>query len=590
MGDHLGVAIAAPPQAAPRRRLAVGRTASDERLAARVRAGDESAFEVIYDRYHRELLAFCRHMVGSREEAEDVLQHVMVAAHRQLVSGTQTVALRPWLYAVARNRSISVLRARREAASLEAVAEPTAEGLAVAARVEQREDLQAMLADLARLPDDQRAALLLAELGALSHDEIGEALGVRRDKVKALVFQAREALSGWRAARDADCAHIREELAVARGGVLRRAPLRRHLEVCQSCRAFSTEVKRQRAAMAMLLPVLPTVALKANVLGAASGSAAVGTGLGTVAAGGGAAATSAGGVAGGLTAKALTVVVIAGAAGGGYAVVDTVTGGGVDRAPILRQVGGHETAAAAAAAKPLRGVVILPERAVTAATRSSAARKGTPVVLVGGDQLSATWSPVPLVPPSAVLTVAPTAPVTPAGEAVSTTADGRPVPTGPGNNNGNGRQDPPANGVNGTAPGQTKADSSASGGQSTNDSGQGSGSANGNAGGNGSGQDSGSATSNSGGNGNGNGNGPSAKSNAGGSSSTKGNAGGNSENAGTPPANSNAGGNSDSAGTPPANSNAGGNSDTAGTPPANSKAGGAGKPVKAGTVTVVTGD
>src|SRR4051812_22894381 len=358
IGHHLGVAIAAPPQAAPRRRFTVGRAAPDERLAARVRAGDESAFEVIYDRYHRELLAFCRHMVGTREEAEDVLQHVMVAAHRQLFSGPETVALRPWLYAVARNRCLSVLRARRESTSLDAVAEPTAEGLAVAARVEQREDLQAMLGDLARLPDEQRAALLLSELGALSHDEIAEALGVRQAKVKALVFQAREALSGWRAARDADCAHIREELSVARGGVLRRGPLRKHLEVCEGCRAFNAEVKRQRAAMAMLLPVLPTVALKANVLGAvaAGGSAAMTTGFGTVAAGSGvAAATSAGGVAAGLTAKALTVAALVAAAGGGYAVVDTVTGGGADHAPLLRQAGGPNASAAASAAAQSAG-------------------------------------------------------------------------------------------------------------------------------------------------------------------------------------------------------------------------------------------
>src|SRR4051794_4902016 len=241
LGNHLGVAVAAPPQAAPRRRLLGVRTAPDDRLAARVRAGDESAFEVLYDRYHRELLAFCRHMVGSREEAEDVMQHVMVAAHRQLAPGAG-LALRPWLYAVARNRCISVLRSRREAAALDDVPEPTAEGLAVAATVEQREDLRAMLSDVARLPDDQRAALLLAELGALSHDEIAEALEVRRDKVKALVFQAREALAGWRTAREASCVDIRAEIANASGGALRRGPLRKHLEVCTDCAAFSGEV------------------------------------------------------------------------------------------------------------------------------------------------------------------------------------------------------------------------------------------------------------------------------------------------------------------------------------------------------------
>ena len=70
----------------------------------------------------------------------------------------------------------SVLRARRDAVALDDVREPSCDGLAVAAEVERRQDLKAMLADLRDLPDDQRAALLLSELGGLSHDDIGEVL------------------------------------------------------------------------------------------------------------------------------------------------------------------------------------------------------------------------------------------------------------------------------------------------------------------------------------------------------------------------------------------------------------------------------
>src|SRR4051812_2371919 len=162
MGHHVGVeAAAAHTSAAPRPRI-ISRATPDDRLVARVRAGDETAFEALYDRYHQELLGFCRHMLSSREEGEDVLQHVMVATHRHLQVSEGPIALRPWLYAVARNRCISVLRSRRETSAIEAIPEPSAEGLAVAAEVEQRADLRAMLSDIARLPDDQRASLLLA--------------------------------------------------------------------------------------------------------------------------------------------------------------------------------------------------------------------------------------------------------------------------------------------------------------------------------------------------------------------------------------------------------------------------------------------
>ena len=68
-----------------RPRLAVGGAESE--LLARVRSGDDSAFEALYDAYHRRLLAFCQHMLGSREEAEDVLQHTFLAAYRSLRVG-----------------------------------------------------------------------------------------------------------------------------------------------------------------------------------------------------------------------------------------------------------------------------------------------------------------------------------------------------------------------------------------------------------------------------------------------------------------------------------------------------------------------
>jgi len=261
------------------------------------------------------LLAFCRHMLGSHEEAEDALQRVFVSAHRHLSDRDADVNLKPWLYAIARNRCLSVLRARRETIALDDVVEPSCNGLALADEVELGEDLKEMLGDLARLPENQRAALVLAELGDLSQQEIAATLGVRRDKVKALIFQAREALAGWRQAHAASCHHICEQLATLNGSALRRAPIRRHLAVCPTCAAFEGEVKRQRVALSLLLPVIPGVALKESVLAAALSAShgAAAAGVGTVAAG-----TAAGAGTSGLTAKTLVVAALAtGAAGGG---------------------------------------------------------------------------------------------------------------------------------------------------------------------------------------------------------------------------------------------------------------------------------
>ena len=255
------------------------RIASDERLVELVRSGSERAFEAIYARHHRGVLSFCRHMLGSADEAEDVLQHTFLAAYQDLIRSTKPVQLRPWLYTIARNRCLTVLRARRELA-LGPVAEPATDHLA--SEVEHRLDLRAVLGDVAQLPDDQRAALLLTELGDLSHEEIGEVLGCRRDKVKALVFQARSSLIASRTARETSCADVREQLANLRGGALRRSTLRRHMRDCQGCREFGDQVTRQRRELALIMPVAPTLGLKAAVLGA-TGVAAGGSSASVVA-------------------------------------------------------------------------------------------------------------------------------------------------------------------------------------------------------------------------------------------------------------------------------------------------------------------
>ena len=259
------------------------RRASDEQLARAAGRGDAAAFERLYERHHRQLLSFARHMVGGVHDAEDVVQHTFVAADRAFRAGKVPRAVRAWLYTVARNRCVSLLRARRRTASLPHAGVPSTENLAE--EVEQRADLRDMLADLRTLPDDQRAALLLSELGELDHADVAKVIGVRTDKVKALVFQARRHLMAAADARATPCHAIREELAVATGPGLRRRHLRNHLKLCDGCRDFSARVRAQRASVAAILPVVPTVALRESVLGALGGSggaAAAGAGCGRV--------------------------------------------------------------------------------------------------------------------------------------------------------------------------------------------------------------------------------------------------------------------------------------------------------------------
>lgn len=293
--------------------------AGDDRLVALIRGGSQVAFEVVYDRYHRRLLSFCRHLLGNPEDAADAVQHTFISAHHDLVSSQKSIQLRAWLFTIARNRSLSVLRARREHADVHAI-QPATDGLA--AEVERREELRELLGDLAHLPEDQRAALVLAEIGALRHDEIAQVIDCQPTKVKALVFQARSSLSASREARDIPCRAIREQLANLRGGALRHGSLRRHVRECAGCRDFRDEVRRQRQAFALILPVAPMVGLKEAVLSGAG----VSTGGAAAAAGGGASAVIGALGAQSLAVKALvTAAVIGGGAAGGVAITNSQT-------------------------------------------------------------------------------------------------------------------------------------------------------------------------------------------------------------------------------------------------------------------------
>ena len=320
-----------------RRLLRVG----DDRLVASVRAGDDAAFEIIYDRYYRGLLAFCGQMLGSRHEAEDALQHSFASAYRALRGGAGDIDLRPWLYTIARNRCVSVLRARRAQVSVEGIAAEAGPFEGMSAQVQRRADLRDLVEELHRLPDDQRAALVLFELGDESHEQIAAVLGVRREKVKALVFQAREALTRAREAREAPCVEIREQLANLAGRVPRRSMVRSHIDRCPGCAEFESDVRRQRAALAAILPFVPTVGLKSSVLGfalggggaAALGGAGAGGGV-TVAAGGAFAAAGAGGSGAAGTAGATVAAGALGTAGAATVATGLTTGGGAGLASL----------------------------------------------------------------------------------------------------------------------------------------------------------------------------------------------------------------------------------------------------------------
>jgi RNA polymerase sigma factor (sigma-70 family) len=169
----------------------------DERLVALVRAGRDDAFAVIHLRYHERLLSFARRLLhGTGHDAEDVVQDAFIRALGGLRATDSEMHLRPWLYMIVRNRAMDELRKpSRVAAELDEVAHlhPT-DGADPALRAIERELLGDLVAEIGRLPERQRLALVMRELEGATHVEMSEALGTSIPATKSLLVRARGAL------------------------------------------------------------------------------------------------------------------------------------------------------------------------------------------------------------------------------------------------------------------------------------------------------------------------------------------------------------------------------------------------------------
>jgi RNA polymerase sigma factor (sigma-70 family) len=303
------------------------RLQSDDRLIALTRRGQSAAFEVLCARYQSRLLSFSRHLLASREDAEDVLQEVFAAAYKAVLADERAINVRPWLYRIARNRSLNHLR-RTSAIGVDSMDVHFADqGLSTGDRVIRRESFRELIADVHELPETQRTALLLREIDALSYEQIADAMETTVPSVKSLLVRARISLAEAAEARKLSCEQVRLELGGAAEGLAKLStPARRHVRGCERCSFFKKQLKDNNRALAAIFPVGPLVLIHklllaklgsaggAHVAGGAGASVGASVGAGAVA---GAGATAGAGVGGGLItagAGALATKAVAGLA------------------------------------------------------------------------------------------------------------------------------------------------------------------------------------------------------------------------------------------------------------------------------------
>ncbi len=169
--------------------------------------------EDLFAKHHNEIYGYLLRMLREPELAADLTQDAFVKAYRAYDSLQQPENARAWLYQIAHRVALDDLRRRRIVRFVPLVGEsrntaPSAEHLVMEARLSS--ELQRALA---RIPERQRAALLLAELHDLTGVELAAALGVSHVAARALLTRARESL---RQALAAEQAAI-EALEVRRG-------------------------------------------------------------------------------------------------------------------------------------------------------------------------------------------------------------------------------------------------------------------------------------------------------------------------------------------------------------------------------------
>ena len=261
----------------PSPRKAVGRAQSDHddhELVARVRSGDDRAFEILFERYQGRITAYVRGMVRDHGRAEDITQEVFFNALRRMRDTDRSIAFRPWIYEIAKNACIDAHRRSRRTQEVsydndEALGAADQGRLvsprAVPDAVEARESLESLQGALGALSESHVDVLVLRELEGRSYAEIGEQLGMSRASVESTLFRARKRLeseyndlvTGER------CRQVQAAFATMSGGRPRlrdRRQISRHLAWCQSC--------RHQARLAGLdIEVAPRVPLRKKVGG-----------------------------------------------------------------------------------------------------------------------------------------------------------------------------------------------------------------------------------------------------------------------------------------------------------------------------------
>lgn len=160
------------------------------------RKGDASGLRVLYELHRTKVYHLSWRMLGSPQDAEDALQEVFLKVFDRVKNYRGDSAFSTWLYRMTTNHCLDLLRRKKIVSFLGFENAPEAQDRAADAKVLDLGLSPAVRRALERLPEKQRACLLLRETEGQSYEEIAEALGLTLGSVKSNIHRAKTVLKG----------------------------------------------------------------------------------------------------------------------------------------------------------------------------------------------------------------------------------------------------------------------------------------------------------------------------------------------------------------------------------------------------------
>jgi RNA polymerase sigma-70 factor (ECF subfamily) len=181
-------------------------TLTDADLMLRVKAGDDSAFEYLAEKYRRPMLGFMYRVTRNTHLAEELAQEVFLRVYRARATYNAEAKFSTWLYRIASNLSVNYIRDTKHerpemSVSLDEPDEETGTTLDLADKslnAEQdllrRERLAAIKRHVQALPERQRNAVLMHKYQGMDYRQIADVLNISESATKSLLFRAYETL------------------------------------------------------------------------------------------------------------------------------------------------------------------------------------------------------------------------------------------------------------------------------------------------------------------------------------------------------------------------------------------------------------